>query len=125
MKLCPNCRKAMHASEITWYCNCPFCGFEIGEFMDRRTNPRHRGLYKSTITAQDTSYTGYTLDISSRGARIVYKGRIPDKGKVLHLQVKELSTEGMVEVVWSKKVSEGMVHVGLKLMKQENALNVV
>lgn len=108
--------RVSYVSEITWYSKCPHCGFELGRLMEKRSNTRLKERYTTSLKYEDNIYHGHTVDLSSKGARIVYKGDALNAGNILELVVEEINTTGNAEIVWSKQVSSDMAQVGLRLI---------
>ncbi len=108
--------RVSYVSEITWFSKCPFCGFEHSKLMEKRSIPRLKERYASSLKYKNNIYYGHTIDLSSKGVRILYEGEVLDSGNILELVVEELDTRVKAEVVWSKQVTSDKSHVGLRVI---------
>lgn len=116
MRMCPNCKKVSYASWITWYSNCPNCGFDLSKWFERRSNKRVTAEHQTTIIYHGDIYYGHTVDLSETGVKIIYKGKAFDTGARLDIAIENSQKTISATAVWSKQVSGDTSHAGVRLI---------
>ena len=113
LRICPHCEKAFYTPVEDKRVVCLYCGYVL---FDRRGALRTQKEVDFTISLNGTDVPVKLKDYSDDGLKIVCEGRDIKTDTFLDVDIKPLGIHKIAKTIWSKKVSESLSSIGLKLL---------
>lgn len=108
IRVCPRCDRAFYF--LSDRDACPHCGQPLKE---RRSRKRVKKELELTLSLEGSTIKAKTIDYSSKGAGIIYRGRALRLGSAINVTIG--GSEKKAAAVWIKRITERLNSAGLRL----------